>query len=160
MKFDSKGDLFVVDSNFGVFRVRNVNHSKPTVELILGYEETEKLGQRSKSFDDLTIDEGSGLNGGYVLYVTELSTIFDFGQLLFSLSSSHAGRILRYDLNAKKLDVVLSGLHCPNGIELSEDKKFFIFAETVSRTISKHYVKGPNKGITTTLISGLPGGEA
>lgn len=158
LRFDSKGILYVVEPFFGIYRIKNILTPKPEVELILSYAQTEAFNKSSKFFDDIVIDENAGLNGGHVLYVTDFSTEFDLTQFTIALTCSQSGRILRFDINSRKLSIILDNLFSPNGIELSEDKKFLLFCESGSRSISKLIIKGPKAGQTSKMLTSLPGG--
>ena len=52
-------------------------------------------------------------------------------QAVFSTESS--GRVLKYDSRTKATEVLVQGLHFPNGITLSKDHTFFIYASCAGR---------------------------
>ena len=82
-----------------------------------------------------------------------LAQNFDYASLIIGVSASRTGRLFRYDVNAKKLDILADNLAVANGIELSKDKQFLIFAETIARTISKYYIRGEKQGQIETLLT-------
>ncbi|XP_054162193.1 adipocyte plasma membrane-associated protein-like [Oppia nitens] len=121
MRFDSKGTLYVVDPNIGVFLVKNIFTKTPKVELVFDIEDTKALGgQSSKFFNDVAIDEGAGLNGGHVLYVSDISVRFDFFEMMFTVFGSDTGRIVKYDINARKVESVVKDILLPNGPKKGE----------------------------------------
>lgn len=146
MKFDSKGTLYVVEPDLGVFSIENIFENDPKISLILDIEETKVLGESSKFFDDLTIDEGQGLNGGDVLYISDVSTKFDFTEFVLIVGGSDTGRIIKYDINAKTIEKIADNLLLPKGLEITDDKNAILFTEYIARQVFKHYIRGPKKG--------------
>ncbi len=157
MKFNSKGVLYVIEAFFGIFTITDIMTSNPIIRQILSYSQTDTLGKRSKFFDDIAIDENSGLNGSDVLYISDVSTKFDLTEFVIALGASETGRIIRYDINANKVQIVVDNILGPNGIEISDDKSFILFSETITRRIIKHFIRGEKSGKSVTFISGLPG---
>ncbi len=157
IKFDSKGVLYVVEIDFGVFSVEDIFTNEPKVKQVFDIKETEALGKPSKFLDDLTIDEGAGLNGGHVLYMSDVSTKFDLSQLMLTVGGSDTGRIIKYDINAKTVETIADNLLFPNGLEITDDKSAILFVEFIARQVSKHYIRGPKKGQTEVILTAIPG---
>ena len=157
LKFDSKGTLFVVEPHVGVFSVQNVFDKNPKVNLVLDIDETKVLGRASKFLDDLAIEEGAGLNNGHVLYISDVSVKFGLYQSNLIVMGSDFGRLIRYDVNAKKVELIKDNLFFPNGVELNDDKTAVFVNEFVARQVIKVYINGPKKGQSEPLISQLPG---
>ena len=157
LKFDSKGTLFVVEPSVGVFSVDNVFGKNPKVSLVFDIDQTAVLGKASKFLDDLAIDEGAGLNGGDVLYISDVSVKFDIYQCNLIIFGSDMGRLIKYDINAKKVESIAENLLFPNGVELTDDKTAVLVNEFLSRQIDKVYIKGPKKGQLEVLVKHLPG---
>lgn len=74
LKFDSKGILFVVEPYIGVYRVDDVFGGKPKASLVFDIKQTADLGKASVFLDDVAVEEKS--TGGYILYMTDVSTKF------------------------------------------------------------------------------------
>jgi hypothetical protein len=157
LKFDSKGVLYVVEPSVGVFSVKNIFTNNPKVELVMDIDETQVLGQSSKFLDDLTIDEGAGLNGGHVLYLSDVSVKFDLFECILSVLGTDLGRIVKYDVNAKRVESVAENILFPNGMEISDDRNAILYNEFVARRVIKLYIKGPKKGESEVLMKELPG---
>ena len=157
LKFDSKGTLFVVEPSVGVFSIENVFGKNPKVSLVLDIDQTSALGKASKFLDDLAIDEGAGLDGGDVLYISDVSVKFDLHQVNLIMMGSDMGRLIKYDINAKKVESIAENLLFPNGVELTDDKTAVLVNEFMRRQVDKVYIKGPKKGKLEVLINHLPG---
>lgn len=74
-----------------------------------------------------------------------------------TLEGQPNSRILVYDPTSKSTYILLKDVYFPNGIALSRNNSFFLFAETSSGRINKHHLKGNLKGNTETLNKNLPG---
>ncbi|KAL6255933.1 hypothetical protein P5V15_013172 [Pogonomyrmex californicus] len=147
MKFDKKGNLYVVDTYYGIFKVnvttKNyeniVNISKP----IDG-----KISRIPNSID-------IAKNGD--LYWTVSSTDFALYDIVQSFLANPSGRLIRYNAVEKKNEVLMRNLAFANGIMLSDDESFVIVAETQADRIMKYNLKGPKAGQQEIFIDGLPG---
>ncbi len=52
------------------------------------------------------------------------------------LEADNSGRFLKYDPSTRKTTVLIDGLQFPNGVRVSKDGTFVVFAETrVSRCV-------------------------
>jgi len=69
---------------------------------------------------------------------------------------TRTGRLLRRDPDGA-VTVVLTGLAFANGVALSADGDFVCVAETGARTVVRHWISGPSKGMRDWLASDLPG---
>ncbi|UXI20742.1 hypothetical protein NH340_JMT06685 [Sarcoptes scabiei] len=138
LKFDSKGSLYVVKPNYGIYRIDklfNQQHLKaPEAKLIFDIDQTIKLGHSSKFFNDIAIEERP--DGQVILYVTDVSgkfTLTEFRMII--LGSDTSGRLLRYEVETGKLDCLVDNLFYPNGIEISKDQSILLFSEFGTRSI-------------------------
>ncbi|KAL8153602.1 hypothetical protein V2J09_011362 [Rumex salicifolius] len=75
---------------------------------------------------------------------------------LILLEGESTGRLLRYDPTTKQTHIVLDNLAFPNGVQLSKDHTFLVFAETTTCRLVKLWLEG-EKGGTTELVANLPG---
>ncbi|GAB1868282.1 Adipocyte plasma membrane-associated protein [Camponotus japonicus] len=147
LKFDKKGNLYAVDTYYGIFKVnvatgdyKNiVNISKP----IDG-----KIPLLPNSID---IAE----NGD--LYWSDSNTDFPLYDLVQVFFSNPSGRLIRYNAAKKKNEVLLKNLVFANGVILSDDESFVLVAETLAARIVKYHLKGPKAGQHEIFIDGLPG---
>lgn len=156
LQFDSKGTLYVVEPSIGVFAIEEI-FKRPKPRLVFDIEQTSVLGKSSKFLDDLTIDEGSGLNGGHVLYISDVSDKFELFQCGLIIAGSEMGRLIKYDINAKKVESIAENLLFPNGVQITDDRNAILVNEFVSRQVVKAYIKGPKKGETEVIVKHLPG---
>ena len=77
--------------------------------------------------------------------------------ILTALQGSPTGRVLAHNPTTGTTKVVASGLWFVNGIALSQDESYLIFAETPSMRLRKHWLTGSRAGTTEVLLDGLPG---
>jgi sugar lactone lactonase YvrE len=147
LKFDKKGNLYVVDAYYGIFKVnvetreyKNiVNASKP----IEG-----KVPRIPNSVD--TAENGD-------LYWTDSDTDFYLYDLAILFLSNPSGRLIRYNAATKENEVLMRNLAFANGVMLSDDESFVIVAESMASRIMKYNLKGPKAGKYEIFIDGLPG---
>lgn len=156
IRVDSKGRLYVVEANSGLYLI---DTNSNIVNKLLGLEGPTLNGHAaSKFYNDLVVDENAGTDGGPVIYFSDVSTKFPLDDILYTLGEPDStGRILKYDVNAKKVTVLLDGIWFPNGVELSDDKKSLVFAVFTKRQILRYYLSGPKEGQTEVLVDNLPG---
>ena len=155
LKFDSKGVLFVVEPSFGIYKVENVFGAKPKVSQVFNIEQTGELGKASRFLDDLAVEEKQ--NGGHVLYISDVSTQFTLEEFLLTLFGSDKGRVIRYDTESKKLDVIATDIFFPNGVELAANNEAVLFTAFASRNVWRYNLKGAKKGTLEKIMSHLPG---
>lgn len=70
--------------------------------------------------------------------------------------NTRTGRLLRRDPDGT-VTTVLTGLAFANGVALSAAGDFVCVAETGARTVVRHWISGPNRGMRDRLCSDLPG---
>lgn len=70
--------------------------------------------------------------------------------------NTRTGRLLRRDPDGT-VTTVLTGLAFANGVALSAAEDFVCVAETGARTVVRHWISGPNKGMRDQLCADLPG---
>eukprot|EP01018_Ginkgo_biloba_P022902 Gb_38579 [translate_table: standard] len=138
------GDLYIADAYFGLLVVGPQGGlATPLV--------SEAEGIPFRFTNDLDIDEDGNV------YFTDSSSIYqrkNFIQLTFSGEDS--GRVLKYSPHTNKTEVLLRGRQFPNGVALSKDGSFFVFAETSGVRLSRYWLKGPKAGTSETMAI-LPG---
>lgn len=147
LRFDKKGNLYVVDTYYGIFKVNVatgeyenvVNVSKP----IEG-----KVPRFPNSID-------IAKNGD--LYWTESNTDFALYDILSIFLSNPSGRLVHYNSATKQTKVLMRSLAFANGVMLSDDESFIIVAETTKNRIMKYNLKGPKAGQSEVFVDALPG---
>mmetsp|Transcript_26715 Transcript_26715/g.89871 ORF Transcript_26715/g.89871 Transcript_26715/m.89871 type:complete len:390 (-) Transcript_26715:37-1206(-) len=77
--------------------------------------------------------------------------------LLNALSGQQDGRLLVYDVETRTTKTLVRGIAYANGVAVSADGAFVAFAETDLARVRRHYLSGPKRGETDTLVEGLPG---
>lgn len=132
VRFDSKGFLYTIDAHSGLYQI-DIN-SKKAFKL-LGLDGTQIDGlPPSKFFDDLVVVEGIGKDGGSVVFFSDVSTKFTLDYWVYIyLEPDPTGKIVSYDINAKKASVVLDHLCFPNGVEVNDDKSAILVCELAKR---------------------------
>lgn len=76
--------------------------------------------------------------------------------LLCVLTGDSTGRLLKYDPIKKNVIVLKHSIPFPNGVALSDDNTFLVYAETGSCRIIKYWLRGPMAG-STAVFADLPG---
>jgi len=158
LRFNSKGHLYVVDAYHGLYVIQSVTTSTPKATRLLPLSATKNLeGGASVFFDDITIDEGAGVGGGDVVYISDVSTRWDLSSCINTLlEHDTTGRLLKYDVNARKVSVVGSDYVFPNGVQITDNKEAVIVCEFGRQQLVRTFIKGPRTG-KTDFFTQLPG---
>eukprot|EP00252_Welwitschia_mirabilis_P000810 TRINITY_DN10793_c0_g1_i1.p1 TRINITY_DN10793_c0_g1~~TRINITY_DN10793_c0_g1_i1.p1 ORF type:complete len:411 (+),score=65.10 TRINITY_DN10793_c0_g1_i1:174-1406(+) len=145
LRFEKKsGDLYIADAYYGILVVGP--QGGLATPLVLQAE-----GMPVKFANDLDVDsEGS-------VYFTDSSSVYprrNFLQLLFSAEPS--GRVIRYDPKTRQATVLVRNVQFPNGLTLSKDESFFLYAESCTGRLMRYWLKGPKQSAIDTFAV-LPG---
>ncbi|KAK4481971.1 hypothetical protein RD792_012885 [Penstemon davidsonii] len=104
--------------------------------------------------DAIDIDTTTG-----VIYITDIGDIFSkhrpWSDILLK-GDDRSGRLLKYDPQTKKIDLLLTGLAMPAGLAISKDGSFLLIAEYLTCKITRLWVKGPKANTSETFLE-LPG---
>lgn len=76
--------------------------------------------------------------------------------MLVVLTDEKSGRLLKYDIESRKVTVILDNLTFPNGVTLSQDGNFLLVAETTICRIMRFWLKTSKAG-TLEVFANLPG---
>ncbi|XP_011306683.1 adipocyte plasma membrane-associated protein [Fopius arisanus] len=147
LKFDKKGNLFVVDAYYGIFKV---NVKTGTYEKIV--DPSQPISGKRPMIPN-SVDVAS--NGD--LYWTDSSTDFKLYDGVYTMLADPSGRLIRYNAASKRNEVLLEKLSFANGLRLSEDESFLIVADLGRSRILKYHLKGPKAGKSEIFIESLPG---
>lgn len=148
MRFNKDGRLFVIDAYYGLYAVNvdtgSVQHLLPSA--------TEVEGRRIVFGDDIDIDDE-----GFV-YISEASNKWPLNKIIYTvLEHENTGRVLKFDPKTRKTTVLMKGLHLPNGVQISHDKKSLLVCEFSMHRILRYHLKGPKQGKTEVFADNLPG---
>ncbi|XP_058191464.1 protein STRICTOSIDINE SYNTHASE-LIKE 3-like [Rhododendron vialii] len=145
LRFDKgTGDLYIADAYFGLMKVGPQGGLATLLT-------NEAEGVPLRFTNDLDIDDEGNI------YFTDSSTKFqrrNFMQLVFSGEDS--GRVLKYNPETKETTVLVRNVQFPNGVSLSKDGSFFVFAEGCRGRLLKYWLKGEKAG-TAEVMAILPG---
>lgn len=103
--------------------------------------------------DDVTIDKS-----GHYAYFSDASSRWGYGKDGEAIIEHGGdGRLLRYDFQTGKTDVLLDKLEFANGVTLGPDDAFVLVNETGAYRISRFWLTGPKAGTHDLFIDNLPG---
>lgn len=103
--------------------------------------------------DDVVIDKA-----GHFAYFTDASSRFGYGKDGEAIIEHGGdGRLLRYDFQTGKTDLLLDKLQFANGVALGPDDAFVLVNETGAYRISRYWLSGPQAGTHDLFIDNLPG---
>ncbi|KAI5064871.1 hypothetical protein GOP47_0019566 [Adiantum capillus-veneris] len=140
----STGELYIADSYFGLLVVGpDGGQAKQLVK--------EAEGSTFAFTNDLVISpEG-------LIYFTVSSDLYPRSRfLLTAFAGDRSGRLLSYDPRTREVKVLYRGLLTPNGITMSKDGSFLVFAETGQCRLNRFWLKGAEAGSMETFAE-LPG---
>jgi len=103
--------------------------------------------------DDVAIDKA-----GHFAYFSDASSRWGYGKDGEAIIEHGGdGRLLRYDFQTGKTDVLLDKLEFANGVALGPDDAFVLVNETGAYRISRFWLTGPKAGTHDLFIDNLPG---
>ena len=113
---------------------------------------TQADGVPFKQTDDVVL----AANGS--VYFSDASSRYGVDQVIDSvLAHGNDGRLMRYDPNTAKVEVLMKGLHVANGVTLGPDDEYLLVAETLRYRVWRYWLKGERAGTAEVLIENLPG---
>lgn len=103
--------------------------------------------------DDVAID-----THGHYAYFSDASSRFGYGHDGEAIIEHGGdGRLLRYDFQTGKTEVLLDTLEFANGVTLGPDDAFVLVNETGAYRITRYWLSGPKAGTHDLFIDNLPG---
>lgn len=144
MELDDKADLVVADGERGLLKVA-ADGRVTTLAVEAG-------GVPFHFVDDVAI-----ASDGRV-YFTDASSRFPPDELLFDLLEARPwGRLLRYDPDSGRTEVLLDDLYFANGVALSADERFVLVTETYRYRVRRYWLTGERAGTSDVFLDRLPG---
>ncbi|XP_037042957.1 adipocyte plasma membrane-associated protein-like [Bradysia coprophila] len=158
LRFNSRETLYVVDAYHGLYSIDSIDTLDRKVTQLLPLSATRNLkGGESKFFDDITVEEGAGKNGGDVIYITDVGTKWDLSAFInIIIEQENSGRLLRFDTDTKQVTVVDAGFVFPNGVQITDDENSVLVCELGKQRILRIFINGPKSG-KTEIFANLPG---
>ena len=80
------------------------------------------------------------------IYYTVSSTNYPLDEAVGELFGAPSGRLMVYDPLSKSSKVLMENIHFANGIVLSPDEDYLIFAECLQYRLLKYWLKGSKSG--------------
>uniref|UniRef100_A0A1D1YL81 Adipocyte plasma membrane-associated protein n=1 Tax=Anthurium amnicola TaxID=1678845 RepID=A0A1D1YL81_9ARAE len=145
LRFDRRtGELYIADAYHGLMVVgRGGGVATPLA--------THAQGMPVRFANDLDV------HGNGSVFFTDTSARYSRrDHFLILLEGEATGRLLRYDPSTRATHVVLSGLAFPNGVQISEDQSFLLFAETTNCRLMRYWLEGARAG-EVEVFADLPG---
>lgn len=115
---------------------------------------SDKVGDQAFGFVD-DVDYRDGDRG---VYFSDASSKFGFGHHMEDvLEHGGNGKLLRYDLDSGKTQVLMSGLQFANGVALGPDNAYVLVNVTGEYRVLRYWLKGEKAGTYDVFIDNLPG---
>lgn len=144
LAFDAQGRLLIADARQGLLRLTLPNQ----LEVLLHQVDERRLGLA----DDLDIAHDG------TVYLTDASWRWPISHYRNdALEARPHGRLIRFDPGTGQATVLLDNLYFPNGVALSTAEDFVLVNETWRYRILRHWLHGPNAGVTEIFVDNLPG---
>ncbi|XP_071721240.1 protein STRICTOSIDINE SYNTHASE-LIKE 10-like isoform X1 [Rutidosis leptorrhynchoides] len=146
LKLDkSRGDLYIADAYFGLLVVGPKGGLATSLV-------SQVLGLPLMFTNSLEIDHENGL-----VYFTDSSQRYTRrDHTLAVLTDDQTGRLLKYNLETKEVNVLLYNLTFPNGVILSQDGNFLLVVETTNCRVLRFWLKTQKAGMLE-VFADLPG---
>lgn len=140
--------LLVCVSGVGVVEVSSKAQSKVLIGEILG--------------KPLRCATGLAVGSDGALYVTEGSIKYSADDWVWSLMKrDRSGRLIRYDLSARRAEVVREGMAFPNGLCPSVDNASLLITQAWDHSVNRYHLEGPRRGefeVVRKNLVGYPAG--
>ena len=81
------------------------------------------------------------------IYYTVSSTNYHLDDSLGEMLGSPSGRLMVFNYKTGVSTVLQEDLHFANGIVLSEDEDYLVFAECLRHRLMKYWIQGPKAGM-------------
>jgi len=91
------------------------------------------------------------------IFFTHSLSGFGMDNGVYSFFTNPEGRLIHIERKTKEVKVILDNLWFPNGIALSPNEDFIVFAETIGSRIQRFWLNGEKKGQLEAFVEGLPG---
>jgi sugar lactone lactonase YvrE len=145
------GSLIVANAFLGIQRISPLGKVTDLITTI--------DGDPIRYADDLAVSQDG------VVYFSDASTKFGAqasggtyeASLLDILEHGAHGRVIAFDSRSGQTRILVDGLNFANGVALSADERFLLIAETGSYRILRHWLQGPDTGLTEIVLDNLPG---
>ncbi|KAL8095277.1 protein STRICTOSIDINE SYNTHASE-LIKE 2-like [Apium graveolens] len=140
------GDVYIADAYMGLLVV-GPNGGLATKLT------SEAEGVPFKFTNGVDIDDTTG-----DVYFTDSSSLYSRRNYdLVLLTGDKTGRLLKYNIHTKETTVILKNLYFPNGVALSKNKDFLIFAETSTCRVFRLWLQPSQKAGKLEVFTELPG---
>ncbi|WOH06376.1 hypothetical protein DCAR_0625802 [Daucus carota subsp. sativus] len=139
------GDLYIADAYRGLYVVGPKGGLATLVT-------ADAEGVPFTFLNGLDVDHRTG-----DVYFTDSSSVYqrrDFALVIITEDST--GRLLKYSPKTKKTTVILKNLTYPNGIAMSRNRDFLLFAETTKTRILKLWLQPSAKAGKVEVFAKLP----
>ncbi|KAJ0012640.1 hypothetical protein NQD34_016974 [Periophthalmus magnuspinnatus] len=149
IRLNGDGELIVADSYLGLFSVNTQSGEK--TQLL-----SNSQGANGVPFAFLNGLEISSKTG--IIYFTDSSSRWGRRHVkLEVIELNNLGRLLSYDPQTRQVRVLLDLLFMPNGIALSPEEDFLLFAETSIGRIMRYWLKGDKAGTKEVVMDNMIG---
>ncbi|XP_046452409.1 adipocyte plasma membrane-associated protein-like [Daphnia pulex] len=148
IRFDRDGYLIVADSYLGIYKVdcessgqvSNLVHKHAVIE-----------GKVARIFNGVAPAKDGRI------YYTVTSTNYPFDEALGEMLGAPSGRLMVFNPETNENKVLQENIHFANGILLSPEEDYVIYAECFRFRLHKYFIRGPKTGTTEIFLDGLPG---
>ncbi len=136
--------LYIADAMNGLMRTDKQGHLERLIDSLDGKD----LGL----VDDLAVADGG------IVYFTTATTEWGWDEANDAiLVGNPTGKLMRYNVRTKQLDVLIDDMFFANGVALTPDGQAVLVAETGSYSIKRYGLIGRDSGRVTTFAESLPG---
>ncbi len=143
-RYDQNGRLFVADAFLGLMEILEGGRARSLTK--------EADGVPFGFTDDLDIAKDGRI------YFSDASSKWDRTHYREDILENHGwGRLLRWDPNTLRTEVLLDGLYFANGVQLAPDESFVLVVETGRYRVRKYFLEGEKAGTSEIFAENLPG---
>ncbi|XWS43057.1 hypothetical protein CRYUN_Cryun16bG0068600 [Craigia yunnanensis] len=142
---EATGDLYIADAYMGILKVGPEGGFATRIA-------THAQAIPFKFTNHLDINQSDGS-----IYFTDSSSLYQRRNYIsVILTGDKTGRLMKYEHESKQVTILLTNLSFPNGVALSKDGSFLVFAETTNCRILRYWLRTSKAGTLETFAQ-LPG---
>ncbi len=148
---DNSGGLWVADAFQGLMHVNANGEIQLILSSVAGtkilYANDVALAPNGKLYltDSTTRHDPVALGGTYPASLVDI------------LEHGYTGRLIEYSPATGEAKIIAQGYSFSNGVAVSIDGSYLVFAETSEYRVHKLWLEGPQKGDVSVLVDNLPG---
>ncbi|MCW2762433.1 MAG: transporter permease, partial [Marmoricola sp.] len=152
MAFDNAGNLLVCVGGMGLYSI--APDGTPTALAT----QTKRSKHRIRDDSAIRLADDLDIAPDGKVYFSDATTRFDGIEYMFDVTEARPnGRILCFDPQTGETTTVVKNIPFPNGVCTAHDGRSILVASTITCSVWRYWLEGPDKGTFVPFLTELPG---